>query len=79
MHLNDSLCSRSNMRYLVCKMNKHLVIVLAGEEEDSILMANILNPDLIFKYDILREATSNFKVENKLGDGGFASVFKVRA
>ena len=80
MHLNDSLCSRSNMRYLVCKMiNKHLVIVLAGEEEDSILMANISNRDLIFKYDILREATSNFKVENKLGDGGFGSVFKVRA
>lgn len=50
-----------------------------GEEEDFILMANISNRDLIFKYDILREAISNFKVENKLGDGGFGSVFKVRA
>eukprot|EP00253_Pinus_taeda_P015957 PITA_15957 len=36
----------------------------------------IENLELIFKYDILREATSNFKEENKLGQGGFGSVFK---
>jgi len=35
-----------------------------------------VNPELIFKYHILREATSNFKAENKLGEGGFGSVFK---
>jgi len=37
-------------------------------------MANL---GLIFKFDILREATSNFKEDNKLGQGGFESVFKV--
>eukprot|EP00253_Pinus_taeda_P008312 PITA_08312 len=47
-----------------------------GEEEESILRARIANPELIFKHDILKEATCNFKVENKLGDGGFGCVFK---
>ena len=37
----------------------------------------IIPTELIFKYDILREAASNFKEENKLGEGGFGSVFKV--
>eukprot|EP00253_Pinus_taeda_P010774 PITA_10774 len=41
----------------------------------------MLNPiiaasEFNFKYDILREATSNFGPENKLGEGGFGSVFK---
>eukprot|EP00253_Pinus_taeda_P026691 PITA_26691 len=47
-----------------------------GGEENSILGPSIANPDLIFKYDILREATSNFNLANKLGDGGFGSVYK---
>eukprot|EP00253_Pinus_taeda_P020041 PITA_20041 len=40
------------------------------------LSSHIVNPDLIFKYSILEEATSYFKPENKLGEGGFGSVFK---
>jgi serine/threonine protein kinase len=47
-----------------------------GVEGDSVLMPTIANPELIFKFDILRESTSNFKAENKLGEGGFGSVFK---
>ena len=43
------------------------------------LMSAISNLELIFKYDVLREATFNFKEENKLGQGGFGSVFKVSA
>lgn len=62
----------------MCNINRHLVIVFAGGEDNSILEPSIENPELIFKYDILREATSNFKLENKLGDGGFGSVYKVR-
>jgi len=56
--------------------NRHLVIVFAGEEDDSILTPTIANPELIFKYDILTETTSIFKSETKLGNGGFGSVFK---
>eukprot|EP00253_Pinus_taeda_P017587 PITA_17587 len=47
-----------------------------GGEKNSILGTSIANPELIFKYDILREATSNFNLANKLGDGGFGSVYK---
>eukprot|EP00253_Pinus_taeda_P019505 PITA_19505 len=47
-----------------------------GEEETSMLGPSIANPDLIFKYGILREATSNFNLANKIGDGGFGSVYK---
>jgi len=57
----------------------HRRIVFAGGDGEISLSLSIANPDLIFKYDILREATSNFKAENKLGQGGFGSVFKVRA
>eukprot|EP00253_Pinus_taeda_P013193 PITA_13193 len=49
---------------------------IGGGEDNSILGPSITNPELIFKYEILREATSNFKLENKLGDGGFGSVYK---
>eukprot|EP00253_Pinus_taeda_P034163 PITA_34163 len=45
----------------------------AGEID---LSPSIHNPDLIFKYNILKEAASNFNEENKLGQGGFGSVFK---
>jgi len=48
---------------------------LAGEEEDSIVTPTIANPELIFKYYIPRQTTSNFEAENKLGNGGFGSVF----
>eukprot|EP00253_Pinus_taeda_P002926 PITA_02926 len=34
------------------------------------------NPELIFKYDTLRKATSNFNAEKKIGEGGFGSVYK---
>jgi hypothetical protein len=47
-----------------------------GEEGEINLSSNIANPELIFKYNILKEATFNFKAENKLGEGGFGSVFK---
>eukprot|EP00253_Pinus_taeda_P025297 PITA_25297 len=47
-----------------------------GGEENSILGQSIANPELIFNYDILREATCNFNLANKLGDGGFGSVYK---
>eukprot|EP00253_Pinus_taeda_P022755 PITA_22755 len=47
-----------------------------NEGEVMILTPTITNPKLIFDYDVLKEATSNFKMENKLGEGGFGSVFK---
>eukprot|EP00253_Pinus_taeda_P014439 PITA_14439 len=40
------------------------------------LSPSMTNLELIFKYDTLRRATSDFKAENKLGEGGFGSVFK---
>jgi len=47
-----------------------------GDEGEISLSETIANPELIFKYDILREATSNFNAERKLGEGGFGSVFR---
>eukprot|EP00253_Pinus_taeda_P031452 PITA_31452 len=47
-----------------------------GERGEISLSLPTVNPELIFKYHILREATSNFSAENKLGEGGFGSVFK---
>lgn len=49
----------------------------AGDQGEISLAPSIANAELIFKYDFLREATSNFNLENKLGEGGFGSVFKV--
>eukprot|EP00253_Pinus_taeda_P013826 PITA_13826 len=49
---------------------------IKGDDGESILSPTIGNRELIFKYDVLREATSNFKAENKLGEGGFGCVFK---
>jgi len=47
-----------------------------GEGGEINLSPSIANPELIFKYDILRESASNFNEENKLGEGGFGSVYK---
>lgn len=33
---------------------------------------------LLFDYQTLRVATGNFSEENKLGEGGFGAVYKVR-
>jgi hypothetical protein len=65
--------------FLPQNKRRRLVIVCAGEEGEINLSSNIANPELIFKYNILKEATFNFKAENKLGEGGFGSVFKVSA
>ena len=51
--------------------------VFAGEKGEIDISISISNLKLIFKYDILREAASNFSEKNKLGEGGFGSVFKV--
>lgn len=32
---------------------------------------------LRFDFDIVRPATDNFSVDNKLGEGGFGAVYKV--
>jgi hypothetical protein len=31
----------------------------------------------LFSYSVLKKATKNFHISNKLGEGGFGSVFKV--
>lgn len=61
------------------EINKCFVIVFTGEEGEISLCPTISNLELIFKYYVLREATSNFKEENKLDQGNFGSVFKVDA
>ena len=80
--LNHSVCTLLALYLLnsspIPLHKTHRRIVFAGGDGEISLSLSIANPDLIFKYDILREATSNFKAENKLGQGSFGSVFKVR-
>ena len=40
---------------------------------------NIEGKPTIFPYHVLKHAAMNFSLENKLGEGGFGSVFKVHA
>ena len=38
---------------------------------------NMEGKPTIFPYHVLKHATNNFSPDNKLGEGGFGSVFKV--
>eukprot|EP00268_Persea_americana_P067702 TRINITY_DN9348_c1_g1_i3.p1 TRINITY_DN9348_c1_g1~~TRINITY_DN9348_c1_g1_i3.p1 ORF type:complete len:131 (-),score=31.53 TRINITY_DN9348_c1_g1_i3:100-492(-) len=44
------------------------------EEQES--LARSLDP-LQFDFGVIRAATNNFSIENKLGEGGFGPVYKV--
>eukprot|EP00253_Pinus_taeda_P034485 PITA_34485 len=61
---------------LIASIGLFMWIRRKGEEREKSLSLAEMNPELIFKYHILRDATSNFSAENKLGEGGFGSVFK---
>ena len=51
-----------------------LILNVAGD----ILGATELRGPTNFSYRDLKSATKNFKEENKLGEGGFGDVYKVR-
>lgn len=51
-----------------------LMCSLAG----NILGATELKGPVNYKYSDLKAATKNFSEENKLGEGGFGDVYKVR-
>ncbi|KAG0450217.1 hypothetical protein HPP92_026857 [Vanilla planifolia] len=40
------------------------------------MIRSLSNSHLSFKYEVLREATDNFSENNKLGQGGYGSVYK---
>lgn len=54
-------------------MHQNLFIFADGGDEPEFRSADSISFDL----DTLRDATSNFSEENKLGEGGFGSVYKV--
>eukprot|EP00253_Pinus_taeda_P029986 PITA_29986 len=61
---------------LIASIGLFMWIRRKGEQREISLALPEVNPELTFEYHILREATSNFSAENKLGEGGFGSVFK---
>lgn len=54
-------------------MHQNLFIFADRGDEPEFRSADSISFDL----DTLRDATSNFSEENKLGEGGFGSVYKV--
>ncbi|XP_016648535.1 PREDICTED: cysteine-rich receptor-like protein kinase 25 isoform X1 [Prunus mume] len=58
----------------VRKTRKKLTILPAGEDADEIRSAESLQ----FDFDTIRIATDDFSEANKLGQGGFGSVYKGR-
>lgn len=49
-----------------------------NEDEDLVWLLGVSNEFMVFDFHEVLEATSNFSDENKLGQGGFGSVYKVR-
>ena len=41
------------------------------------LAKTLQDSNLNFKYSTLEKATNNFSLDNKIGQGGFGSVYKV--
>lgn len=41
------------------------------------LAKTLQDSNLDFKYSALEKATNNFSLDNKIGQGGFGSVYKV--
>jgi len=75
--VDDSMILLTVSLFPFLKIIKRFGTVLAEGEGAISLSATITNPELIFDYETLRGATSNFQAERKLGEGGFGSVFKV--
>jgi hypothetical protein len=58
-----------------------MVPEIAGSVQKSLSATRVINSDApnlqAFSFDTIAAATNNFSSENKLGAGGFGSVYKV--
>eukprot|EP00253_Pinus_taeda_P024938 PITA_24938 len=72
------IAATSLCRWKSSSLREHLESLsrTGGDKGEISLSMSTANPELIFKYDTLRKATSNFNAEKKLGEGGFGSVHK---
>lgn len=51
--------------------------LLGGSTDVKKFAKTLQDSNLEFKYSTLEKATNNFSLDNKIGQGGFGSVYKV--
>lgn len=69
--------SQSNSSVLsLCADAEETTGVTCSEIVEQESLARSLDP-LQFDFGVIRAATTNFSIENKLGEGGFGPVYKV--
>lgn len=73
MHVVINLSTSRSILYQTIYLNVTILNILVLFSE-----LRVLNPDIsLFTYQQINSACNNFNIANKIGEGGFGSVYKV--